>query len=209
MKAREELATYFDAEFAEFERNRMCPPGYGKDTNMTKPNRKHLTAITHSVHLLEHGLADEVEKRFHCYMVRDISLLTEIKNMLFQMIANPTLPFVGPAVPILAEAESLGIRMTKPTHRHIEALTRNVHLLENGLADDIEKRFKHNMMRDIELLTEVKDMLFEKIENPTLPFMEPPAEKHEPFIDWTSVDQTEAKPDESPGVESYGHTDAD
>lgn len=88
---------YFVSDFLNFERKRMYPPGYRKETTMTKPTQKHVSAIVRSVHLLESGLSDDLEKRFHKAIERDLNLMREVKQMLSQMIENPTLPFLdGP-----------------------------------------------------------------------------------------------------------------
>lgn len=60
---------------------------------MTKPCQKHLGAITRSQALLKSGLADVLEKRFHKEIQRDLILLGEVREMLFEVMANPTLPF--------------------------------------------------------------------------------------------------------------------
>lgn len=87
-------ADRFEDIFRHFGRNRMYPPRYGKEGLMTKPKVKHCSAITRSIHLLEHGLSDDLEKRFHKAIERDLELLKEVKEMLYVMIENPTLPFV-------------------------------------------------------------------------------------------------------------------
>jgi len=83
-----------EADFCEFERNRMYPPGYGKETETMKPKMKHVYAITRSQNLLKSGVDDVLEKRFHKAIERDLMLMTEVKTMLLSMIENPTLPFV-------------------------------------------------------------------------------------------------------------------
>jgi len=59
-----------------------------------KPKMKHVYAITRSQNLLESGLHDVLEKRFHNAIERDLNLMTEVKSMLLSMIENPTLPFL-------------------------------------------------------------------------------------------------------------------
>lgn len=60
---------------------------------MTKPTFKHVSAITRSIHLLQSGLDDELEKRFHKPIERDMILVKQVRAMLLKMIENPTLPF--------------------------------------------------------------------------------------------------------------------
>lgn len=83
----------FNVLFDDYEENRMYPPRYGKESLMTKPKMKHVSAITRSIHLLENGLSDDLEKRFHKAIERDLNLMNEVKDMLYVMIENPTLPF--------------------------------------------------------------------------------------------------------------------
>lgn len=97
-----ELTEYYEQQFANFERKRMYPIGYGKEGTMIKPKMKHVSAITRSVNLLESGLADELVKRFHNAIERDLGLMREVKAMLFEMIENPTLPFMEVASGIAA-----------------------------------------------------------------------------------------------------------
>lgn len=94
MNVAQQISQYFEKQFADYERKRMYPPGYGKEGLMTKPKVKHCSAITRSIHLLEHGLSDDLEKRFHKAIERDLELLKDVKDMLYVMIENPTLPFV-------------------------------------------------------------------------------------------------------------------
>lgn len=100
----------FERDFETFLVNRMYPPSYEKETVMNKPERKHVAAITRSIHLLENGLKDDLEKDFHKGIERDLNLLKEVKDMLFDIMANPTLPFVitqpDSAQPILDQIEN-------------------------------------------------------------------------------------------------------
>lgn len=73
---------------------------------MTKPSTKHCSAIIRSIHLLEYGLNDELDKRFRKALDQDIILLSEAREILYQLINNPTLPFVeevAAELPVLAQ----------------------------------------------------------------------------------------------------------
>lgn len=70
--------------------------------------------------------------------------------------------------------------MKKPTHNHCDAITRGIALLKSGLSEVFEARFKKALERDMLLMSEVKDMLRNIIENPTLPFCIPEDQPPDP-----------------------------
>lgn len=70
--------------------------------------------------------------------------------------------------------------MKKPTHNHCDAITRSIALLKSGLKEVFEARFKKALERDMLLMSEVKDMLRNIIENPTLPFSIPSDQPPDP-----------------------------
>lgn len=76
---------------------------------MTKPSRKHTSAIMQSIKLLENAFNNAAEPKFKRALLRDIRLHEEVRSMLFHMIENPTLPFLddrqGHEEPILNQIE--------------------------------------------------------------------------------------------------------
>ena len=60
---------------------------------MIRPTRHHTNAITRCLMLLKSGLNDNLEKRFWKDIERDMDYLADVQNMLYEFMANPTLPF--------------------------------------------------------------------------------------------------------------------
>lgn len=83
----------FDEAFVRFERLRIYPAGYKKEKKMVKPQRKHISAIIRNLQLLKHGLKSNVDRDFAKQIETDMVLMAEIKDMLFEIMANPVLPF--------------------------------------------------------------------------------------------------------------------
>jgi len=83
----------FERHMKNFDRNRMYPPGCGKETAMSKPSTKHIDSITRCQQLLKSGLNTVVREQFSRDIEHDLRLLGEIKGMLYQILENPTLPF--------------------------------------------------------------------------------------------------------------------
>lgn len=67
---------------------------------MTKPKTKHVGAVTRAQHLLETGINVDGNERLRKAIEKDIALLNEVRNILYNCIENPVLPFVeqGPDV---------------------------------------------------------------------------------------------------------------
>ena len=82
--------------------------------------------------------------------------------------------------------------MKKPTQRHCFALIRSIHLLEHGLLKTFEQKFHKSLEMDIRLLGEVRAMLFEIMENPTLPFTSFPGSNDEPLLNPIGEEPDEA-----------------
>lgn len=76
--------------------------------------------------------------------------------------------------------------MTKPRLEHIAAVTRTQHLLETAVNVDDNPSLAKRIGRDIQLLCQVREILYHYIENPTLPFTGEPL-----------VDKIEDAPDEA------------
>jgi hypothetical protein len=53
-------------------------------------------------------------------------------------------------------------------------LLRCVHLLKSAVPEAGTRRFKDALHRDIDLIQEIREMVFYAIENPSLPFDQPP-----------------------------------
>lgn len=85
---------FFEYEFFEFEANRMFPPNYRKETAMKKPARRHIYAITRVQRLLETGVDVANKPKLAKSINDDIALLCEVRDILYQIIENPSLPFV-------------------------------------------------------------------------------------------------------------------
>lgn len=60
--------------------------------------------------------------------------------------------------------------VTKPKIKHIAAVTRAQHLLETGINVDGNPKLRKSIEDDIATLCEVRQILYQFIENPTLPF---------------------------------------
>lgn len=96
MTEHEELQQLFEEQFFEFERDRMCPLDFLRSVPVKKPTYKHMIALIHCTHLLENGLHSVIEKRFKKGLETDLEAIAEIRTMLYEIIENPTLPFVEP-----------------------------------------------------------------------------------------------------------------
>lgn len=62
--------------------------------------------------------------------------------------------------------------MTKPTTKHTDCTCRAEQLFRSGLNSVIEPKLRKALERDIRLISEIREMLFQFIENPSLPFAE-------------------------------------
>lgn len=90
----EELIDFFEHCFANFVANHEYPLGYRKGITMLKLTQKHIHAIGRSISLLKSGRQDFQEKKYHKAIDVDLKLMTEVKDMLYQILENPTLPFM-------------------------------------------------------------------------------------------------------------------
>lgn len=96
MIARDELAQYFEKEFAHFEANRMYPLGYRKEPAMLKLTQKHVDALvrTQSCHLQSyHPSANAMYRQ---QFDDDLLRLEELKNLVMRIIYDPEFTY-GPA----------------------------------------------------------------------------------------------------------------
>lgn len=95
--------------FAEYEANRMYPPGYGKESTMTKPKLKHIAAVTRTQHLLSTGMNEDSTPELRKSIEEDVQTLREVREILYEIMQNPTLPFTvstePEAVPVLNQIE--------------------------------------------------------------------------------------------------------
>ncbi len=73
--------------------------------------------------------------------------------------------------------------MTKPTTKHTDVTIRAQKLFENALDSAIEPKFKRRLERDAKLLSEIREILYYSIENPTLPFADFAGPDHDPVLD--------------------------
>lgn len=80
--------------------------------------------------------------------------------------------------------------MLKPTSKHIESIVRCEQLLKSGLNSVVRQQFRNNIEEDLLALSEVKQMLYQVVANPTLPFLEA-----EPLRDEPALDKIENEPD--------------
>lgn len=83
----------FNVLFNDWESNRMYPPNYGKDNAMTKPKQRHVSAVIRAQNLLETGINVDNNDKLKNSIATDIKLLGQVREMLYRMIENPTLPF--------------------------------------------------------------------------------------------------------------------
>lgn len=64
-----------------------------------------------------------------------------------------------------------GQGMRRPKMRHIQCITRAQHLLETGINVADNPSLKKSIQGDIELLCEIRQILHDVKDNPTLPFL--------------------------------------
>lgn len=93
MIARQELETWFDIDFADFEANRMYPPNYERKPTMIALRQEHIGALTRAQNLLETAVDVRGKKKLENAINRDITLLCQLRQLLFFALENPTLPF--------------------------------------------------------------------------------------------------------------------
>lgn len=80
--------------------------------------------------------------------------------------------------------------MSQLKQRHINALTRAQNLLETGVNVTGNEKLRKSIEHDISTLSELRDLLYFAIENPTLPFLDDLAEPAYPILN-----QIEDEPD--------------
>lgn len=73
--------------------------------------------------------------------------------------------------------------MTKLRHDHICAVTRAQNLLETAVDVKGNAKLSKSIRGDIVLLTQLRQILFHIVENPTLPFIESAEPTKAPFLD--------------------------
>jgi len=93
VNARGELADYFDECFADFERNRMYPLGYGKEHRMVKMTMQHISALSHAELFLEPAIENAPEARYATRLTQDLERLSEVKAFVLDNIVRPKLPW--------------------------------------------------------------------------------------------------------------------
>lgn len=86
-----ELHILFEADFMNFEKNRMYPPNHTGET-MIKVNDSHLKAIARAVHFVRSGMTTQMTPKLLSDIQRDIDLLDETHKYIRQQIIEPGLP---------------------------------------------------------------------------------------------------------------------
>jgi len=66
--------------------------------------------------------------------------------------------------------------------KHINAITRAQNLLETGVNVTGNEKLRRSIEKDIATLSELRDLLYFALENPTLPFLEELSEPADPIL---------------------------
>lgn len=82
----------FEKDFADFEQNRMYPPGYGKEAAVKRITLKHIDSISHAETFIFGGVTQTTEARLRREIEADLERLADVKRFLLRTLYEPGLP---------------------------------------------------------------------------------------------------------------------
>lgn len=87
------LNSELEADFDEFEQNRMYPLGYGKESTVKRLTLDHVSAISHAEQAMIPAIVPSMSPVHRKSIEDDIERLTEVKRFVLQTLYQPGLPF--------------------------------------------------------------------------------------------------------------------